>query len=67
MSSHSHGEAEVFPLEDVYGYDTREDSLAMEGEAAGAWVGYRARRLPRGGVCLSVRVRPAKLSRGLGE
>ena len=36
MSSHSHGEAEVFPLEDVYGYDTREDSLDMEGEAAGA-------------------------------
>ena len=57
----------MLPLENVYGYDTREDSLAMEGEAEGAWVEYRARHLPRRGVWLSLRVRPARLSRGLGE
>ena len=57
----------MLPLEDVYDYDTREDSFAMEGKAEGALVRYRARRLPRGGVWLSLRVSPTRLSCGLGE
>ena len=57
---------EVFPLEDIYGYDTREDSLTMAGKAEGAWVESRARRLPLRGIWLSLCVHPARLSRGLG-